>query len=248
MLSKMEGDIDIMKNNQERPLNSLDYRFLSRTELFENISQEGIRKLLECSGAFVKDYDKGQVVFREGEKPEYFYLLIKGKLLVTKNYVHGRRVIFFEIHEKEIFGILIRHKEGETYWYDATAVADSQVLVIPWDFLFHFCPNACEYHRDIIKNMISVQADSCVFQMKKLHILSGITVEAKIAYLMFEQADEQGEVDFKMNREELADYLSITRPSLSRSLMNLQKKGYISVYKSRAKILDYEGLESVCHK
>lgn len=237
-----------MRKNQEHPLNSLDYSFLAHTELFENISKEGIQKLLECSGAFVKDYKKGQVVFREGEKPEYFYLLIEGKLLVTKNYVYGRRIIFFEIHEKEIFGILIRHGEEETYWYDATAVADSRALAIPWNFLVHFCPNACEYHRDIIKNMISVQADSCVYQMKKLHILSGMTVEAKIAYLMFEQADENGEVDFKMNREELADYLSVTRPSLSRSLMHLQKKGYIWVKKSHAQILDYEGLESVCHK
>lgn len=159
-----------MIKNKEYPLTSLDYSFLAETELFENISQAGIQKLLQCSGAFVKDYEKGQVVFREGEKPEYFYLLMKGKLLVTKNYVYGRRIIFFEIHEKEIFGILIRHGDDETYWYDATAMAESRVLAIPWDFLFHFCPNACEYHRDIIKNMISVQADSCVYQMKKLWI------------------------------------------------------------------------------
>lgn len=59
MLRKTEGDIDIMIKNKEYPLTSLDYSFLAQTELFENISQEGIRKLLQCSGAFVKDYEKG---------------------------------------------------------------------------------------------------------------------------------------------------------------------------------------------
>lgn len=227
---------------------ALDYHFFSQTELFEGIPEEGIRQILNCSGAFLRKYKKGQIIFREDEKPEYLFLLIEGKLLVTKNYVYGRRIIFFEIHEKEIFGILIGHKEGETYWYDAAAVADSQVLAIPWKFLFHFCPKVCEYHRSMLKNMISVQADSCVSQMKKLHILSGMTVEAKAAYLMFELADERGELDFKMNREELADFLGVTRPSLSRSLMGLQKKGLIQIHKSKVVILDYEGLEKVCHK
>lgn len=247
MLRYMKGDNGIIMH-YDRRLETLNYEFLSSTELFEGIPQEGIRKILECSGAFLKDYKKGQIVFQEDEKPQYIFLLIKGKLLVTKNYVYGRRIIFFEIHEKEIFGILVRHKDDETYWYDAAAVAESQVLAIPWEFLFHFCPNACEYHRTIIKNMISVQADSCVFQMKKLHILSGMTVEAKLAYLMFELADEQGELDFKMNREELADFLGVTRPSLSRSLMHLKKEGLIDIHKSKVRILDYYNLEKVCHK
>ena len=237
-----------MGDNPNHLWEAMDYGFLEKTELFEGIPREGIRRILICARASVREYKKGQVVFHEGEKPEYFYLLIKGKLLVTKNYAYGRRIIFFEIHEKEIFGILVRHREEETYWYDAAAVAYSQILAIPWDFLFEFCPRACEYHRLIIKNMISVQADSCVFQMKKLHILSGMTVEAKIAYLMLEGADEQGNVDFKMNREELADFLSVTRPSLSRSLMKMQREGLIWVHKSRAKILDFRGLERVCHK
>lgn len=248
MLRKESEDIGIMMHHEDNLQESIDYHFLLQTELFEEIPEEGIRQILNCSGAFLKKYKKGQLVFREDEKPEYLFLLMEGKLLVTKNYAYGRRIIFFEIHEKEIFGILIRHKEEETYWYDAAAVADSLVLAIPWKFLFQFCKEGCEYHRQIIKNMVSVQADSCVFQMKKLHILSGMTVEAKIAYLMFELADEEGELDFKMNREELADFLGVTRPSLSRSLMNLQKQGLIEVRKSRAKILDYEGLEKICHK
>ena len=55
-------------------------------------------------------------------------------------------------------------------------------------------------------------------------------------------------VDFKMNREELADFLSVTRPSLSRSLMKMQREGLIWVHKSKARILNLDGLEKVCHK
>lgn len=133
----------------------------------------------------------------------------------------------------------------ETYWYDAIAVTDSRVLCISWDFLFSFCQVSCEIHKTFIKNMIRVQADISVSQMKKLSILSGMTVEAKLGLLMLELMDEKGCVDFKMNREELADFLGITRPSLSRSLMQMKEKGIISVNRSHVRILDMNELEKI---
>lgn len=221
---------------------------LRETDLFEDFSVRGIEQIMRCSGAAYKDYKKGQTIFQEDETPEYLYILITGKLLLTKNYFSGRRIIISEIHDNEVFGILIRHKEDELYWYDAITLEDCQVLAIPWKFFFQFCSATCEYHQQLIKNLVTVYSDSCVYQMKKSHVLSGLTLDAKIAYLMFELADEQGELDFKMNREELADYLGTTRPSLSRSLMKFKKEGYIQIQKSKVKILDFDSLEEICHK
>ena len=46
-----------------------------------------------------------------------------------------------------------------------------------------------------------------------------------------------------MNREELADYLGTTRPSLSRELMKMQEEGLIRVEKKFIYIPDREKLE-----
>lgn len=218
---------------------------LKTIDLFADMSSEEIAYLLRCSKAAVRNYEKGQEIFRENEKSRDIYVLLKGKLLVSKQYSSGRRIIFCEIHEKEVFGILIHVKPEAKYWYDAIAVTDCRVLCISWDFLFSFCQDSCEVHKTFIKNMIRVQADISVSQMKKLGILSGATVEAKLGLLMLELMDGQGNVDFKMNREELADFLGITRPSLSRSLMQMQKKGIIQVDRSRVRILDLNELERI---
>ena len=93
--------------------------------------------------------------------------------------------------------------------------------------------------------MIRVQADISVSQMKKLSILSGSTVEAKLGLLMLELMDEMGCVELKMNREELADFLGITRPSLSRSLMQMKQKGILHVERSHIQILNMEELEKL---
>lgn len=218
---------------------------LKQIDLFADMNSEEILYLLKCSGAGIQEYEKGQIVFQEDQPVKYIYVLLEGKLLISKHYSSGRRNIFCEIHEKEIFGILIHVKSQEAYWYDAIAVTDSRALCISWDFLFNFCSVSCEVHKSLIKNMIRVQADISVSQMKKLSILSGSTVEAKLGLLMLELMDTERCVDFKMNREELADFLGVTRPSLSRSLMKLKEKGIISINRSHVRILNLEQLEKI---
>lgn len=218
---------------------------LKEIDLFADMDEEEIRYLLRCSGAVFRDYEKGQQIFQENENVKYIYVLLEGRLLASKHYSSGRRNIFCEIHEKEIFGILIHVGPDETYWYDAIAVTDCKVLCISWDFLFNFCSVSCEIHKSFIKNMIRVQADISVSQMKKLSILSGSTVEAKLGLLMLELMDEKGCVELKMNREELADFLGITRPSLSRSLMQMKQKGILHVDRSHIQILNMEELEKL---
>ena len=48
-----------------------------------------------------------------------------------------------------------------------------------------------------------------------------------------------------MNREELADYLGVTRPSLSRTMMELQKMGLIKVDGCKVWIMDMEELGKI---
>ena len=45
-------------------------------------------------------------------------------------------------------------------------------------------------------------------------------------------------------QEELADYLGVARPSLSRALMRMQKEGMIEAGKNQIKIIDREKLEN----
>lgn len=222
----------------------LDY--LRTIDLFAEMDEEGLKHLLNCSKAEFKTFEKGKAVFRENEMSRYIYVLLEGKCLMTKHFPSGRRTVICEIHEKEVFGILIHVWEKATYWYDAVAMTNARVLCIPWDFLFGICSRSCEVHKTFIKNMVRVQADISVSQMKKLNILSGVSVEAKLGLLMLELMDDKGNVDLKMNREELADYLGITRPSLSRSLMKLKERGIIQINRSKVKILDLNGLEDIC--
>ena len=78
---------------------------------------------------------------------------------------------------------------------------------------------------------------------RKLHIISTSSLRERIAIWLIDSMDEKGNVILKMNREQLADFLGVARPSLSRELMRMQKDGLIRVERKTIEVCDREALE-----
>ena len=95
----------------------------------------------------------------------------------------------------------------------------------------------------ITRNMLEIQSEKNVSMTRKLHLLSGTTLRERISLWLLEQAGEDNIVNLTMNREELADYLGTTRPSLSRELMKMQQEKLIEADRSVIRIIDRETLE-----
>ena len=137
--------------------------------------------------------------------------------------------------------------DAGAYWYDAIAQGKVKVLEIPWEFFYCFCSNACEHHRMITRNMLEIQSEKNFAMTRKLHLLSGTTLRERIALWLIEQTEDDGVdsdiVRLAMNREDLADYLGTTRPSLSRELMKMQQEHLIEADKNTIRIVDRDALQ-----
>ncbi|NLO93742.1 MAG: winged helix-turn-helix domain-containing protein, partial [Clostridiaceae bacterium] len=53
-------------------------------------------------------------------------------------------------------------------------------------------------------------------------------------------------VKLPMNRSQLADYLNVSRPSMSREMARMKDEGIIDYYLSAVKILDFDKLKKCC--
>ena len=82
--------------------------------------------------------------------------------------------------------------------------------------------------------------------MRKLHIVSAASLKERISIWLLEEADADGIVRLKMKREELASFLGVARPSLSRALMRLREEGVIEVSRNHIKIIDRKKMENFC--
>ncbi|MCI8315579.1 MAG: Crp/Fnr family transcriptional regulator [Lachnospiraceae bacterium] len=211
--------------------------------LFRNISEDEIEKMFRCSKTVERFFEDGNYIFRQGETPKNLFLVLEGTVMISKDFASGKRDVLFMVGQGDVFGEMFLFADTKVYWYDAIAQENVRVLEIPWEFFYCFCSNACEHHRMITRNMLEIQSEKNFKMTRKLHLLSGTTLRERIALWLMEQVVEGDIVKLTMNREELADYLGTTRPSLSRELMKMQQEHLIETEKNIIKIVNRDALE-----
>jgi CRP-like cAMP-binding protein len=126
------------------------------------------------------------------------------------------------------------------------ALTDSTVMVVHPERIINVCERACIFHKTILSNMIRVIAQKACDLNRKVEYLLLKTINGKLSKYLLEQKEMKGSMTFELplNREKLADFLSISRPSMSRELGRLRDEGIIEFHKNTFRIVDEERLKS----
>ena len=216
---------------------------LEQSKLFQTITKTELERILKCSKAVTKKYVAGPYIFEQEEVPSKLFLLLEGQIQICKDFTSGKRDVLYLVEAGNVFGEIFLFGDRKKYWYDAVAVTDVTVLEMPWDFFYHFCSNACDHHKQLTQNMLEILSEDNFKITRKLHIVSTSSLRERIAIWLIDSMDKKGNVMLKMNREQLADFLGVARPSLSRELMRMQRDGLIHVDRKMIEVCDREALE-----
>ena len=221
---------------------------LSANSLFRNVSEESIARILVCSGAKFRTYKKDETIFRQGEQADYFYALLKGNVSIISYMPSGKVNCLYHVMPGALIGEHYSNHlagNGRVYWYEAVACEPTEVLAVPWQYLYGFCDKACDHHKQLIQNLYESMSTKEWMAVRKLNVLGFANVQERVAAWLLQEADASDTVTLKTNREEQADYLCVARPSLSRTLMQMQKAGLIETGRKQIRILDREKLEKI---
>lgn len=203
---------------------------LKEISIFKNLSDEEIKELTSQTEIIEKSYDKDAYVFRVGDKPGDLFFLKEGALSVYQIDGSGKRYIFQKFDKPVLFGEVYAYL-NEPYDFDAVCDKDSKILIIK-DFkgLFDRSDN-----QKFLKSYITFLSKKCMALSKKNQITSQMSLRQKIGKYFLE-IEEDGKINLNMNREALADFLTTTRPSLSRELSKMADEGLINIKGSKIDI------------
>lgn len=208
------------------------YMDIRNIPIFKKMTDEDLKKLENLLEIEEVNYKKGSYIFRQNEKAKNLYYLLQGDIIVSKIDFNGKRSIVQNFTEDVLFGEVYAYL-NEAYDFSAMANEDSKVVVIK-DFKKVFL---CDIDKTFLLSFIDLLANKCLFLSRKNQINTQFTLRQKIAnYLIYNEKDNL--VNLNMTREELADFLSTTRPSLSRELSKMNDEGIIEVKRKKIKILD----------
>lgn len=220
---------------------------IKNNQLFDNISEYELKQILKCSKAQVVDYKDNQLVFQKDDIIKKLGIVIEGQFNLVSQKYNGTKVIVTVIEKNDLFGEALAFSTSNETPYDLVSIGNSKALIIPYEIFFSMCKEMCGFHKTLINNMLSILSDKIVMLNNKMNILNAETLKGRIAVYLLSINKKTNSLifDLPMKRQELADFLNVKRPSLSRELSNMQQENIIDVYRSTVKIIDIERLKEL---
>lgn len=207
--------------------------------LFNGIDVQEINSILTCLQARSESFKKGSVILSRGMSTDSFAVVLDGCILITQDDYWGNRNIITTLSAGDIFGEAFAAVPESRMNAEAVAETDAEVLFVDFRKLLTTCSNSCSFHNQIIRNLFSILAAKNQLLSEKLsHVSQRSTREKVMSYLYSRFNREKTDVfQIPMNRQQLADYLSVDRSALSSELSKMKKEGLIDFYKNTFKIL-----------
>ncbi|MBP1924523.1 CRP-like cAMP-binding protein [Sedimentibacter acidaminivorans] len=219
-------------------------RKIKENQLFNGLDFHEIEKIFTCCKANIQKYKDNQAVFEKDDIVKNVGIVLEGEFNLVSQKYNGSRVIVTTLGFNDLFGEALIFSSARTSPYDLISSGESKALFIPKKFFIDMCPNSCNFHKVLINNMLAILSDKIIMLNGKMKILNAETIKSKIAvyFLSLYKKTNKLSFDIPMKRQEFAEFLNITRPSLSRELSSMQNENIIDIYRSSIKILDLEKL------
>ena len=208
---------------------------LKRTQLFSGVSYTEISAMLNCLQAKLLTFQKGDYVFREGERIDNITVLVKGKLLVQHDDFWGNRNIINVIRVGEMFGEAYVAPESGSLLNDVIAEEDSAVIFFDVRRILTVCSTACRFHSMVIQNLFFAISEKNRKLVQKIGHMSKRSTRAKLLSYLSEEAKRQNSSHFTIpfTRQQLADFLCVDRSAMSNELCKMRDEGLLQFAKNQ---------------
>lgn len=217
-----------------------------KVPVFATLNDEELQKVVSL--IIQKKYPKGSLICREGEPLENLLLINRGKVKIYRNSADGKEQILYILAEGDFFGernLLLKRKLGE---YNAETMEDTLICMITRQ----------DCHRLLMRHpaiSLKIMEELCERIDKLENLLSSISPREtgnRISLMLLEFRQKYGKaqpdgtiiIDLPLNREEMANYIGLTRETVSRKLNALKEAGIIDLIgNKKLRIIDEKALE-----
>ena len=103
-------------------------QLLARTEVFHDLEERELHEVAQV--AVPRRWERGEVIFREGDPGDTCYLLKSGAVMLTREHQDGRMVALAELRAGGMFGELAMFR-GETRSATAEAIEPTEAVALP---------------------------------------------------------------------------------------------------------------------
>lgn len=203
---------------------------LQTSSMFSGLTNKQIEYLVECKMMTITRFKRNEILFWTDKTPKKLYLLISGAIAMARDTPGGKRSLSkTNTIPGKLIGNVRLFSTKKMLWEYAVALEDSSVVEVDSRLFGQPGVVDTEIQMILLHNMIGDMVERIDDLGQKVRILSIGSVRERIAVYLLSIQDENGSMMLNSTREEIADYIGIARPSLSRELGRMQNEGIIRI-------------------
>lgn len=219
--------------------------WVQRVPIYRRLSEDDQTEL--AAVCRVDRFDRGEVVFAEGDSATDFFTVVEGRIKVIKGTPDGKMVILEILGPGDPVGAVAVYEDLP---YPATAVALEPATCLriqKTDFY-----GLLESRPSLVRGLLMALTHRLVLLTSRLAERTGGRVETRFARFFLKLADEMGRpqgsgflVPMSLSRQELADLLGTTVETSIRIMSRWGKSGIVSTEKDGFLVADVAALEKL---
>jgi CRP/FNR family transcriptional regulator len=220
---------------------------LNDISIFNTLSASDIK---EIEHYFIRErYKKKETIFSEGDPSEWFYIVLEGKVKITKISQDGKEIILEIIPPRDFFGgvAVIR---GFPYPANAIAMEDTEVIKISKSNLM----KVLDRFPAVMYCMVQNLGDRIKGTHETLKNIALEKVSSRIASLLIKLSEQTGTktkegilINLKLTKQDIAEMVGTTVETSIRTISRLKKLGIITEKSGKITIKDIERLKSLSY-
>lgn len=182
-----------------------------------------------------REFKKNQVIYYEGDKGNYLYLVMSGRIKTIKLAEDGRELMTGMFSADHYLGVNAM-LSGEAFTDTATALEDSVLCLIPKDPL----DKLLDLYPVVAREFIKLLSNDIREKEDQLMQLAYHSVRKRMAEAMMRlsRGEGSGNESFRISREDLAAMAGMATETVSRTLSDFKDEGLIDKKGSTITILD----------
>ena len=219
--------------------------YLGRIPMFSGLRKEELELLSKYE--VEKNYQKGEVIFMEGDPGKAIYYIKSGKIKLFKTSFEGREVTLNILGPGSIFAEVTMFSDLD---YPATAMVLEDVLV--GMIRNQDLEKIVQENGNIALSLIKELNRRLFYAQMKIKDMALHDVNGRVAKVLLDLAYRYGrkthggiQIDLKMTKTEIANIVGTSRETVSRSLSQLKSDEVIDMKGKLVFIKSLEDLEEL---
>ncbi len=218
------------------------FTILSNTNIFKGLTGENIASLMNDKPFRIRDFDKDEYIAYNHDLCTDMLIVVRGSVRGEMADFSGKRLKIEDIPAPRPLAVAFIFGRDNRFPVDIIANEPSKIMVIPRDVLIFLLQNS----RVILNNYLNAISSRTQFLSGKIRFLSFKTIREKMAnFILNNLVAGSNKMVLNQSQSELADYFGVTRPSLARTLAEMESEGIIRADRREITILDRERLNKL---